>query len=595
MAGFSKMTRHLRHWSLLVFFLPLLLIGCGGSSKSLAPAPENPFDRAGVGTDSTLEVLTWNVENFAKAGNKTVNHLIDAIAGLDVDVVALQEIVSADLFQRVVDGLEGWDGYRASSAYGGQNLAYIYRTDGLLEVTAIYEILAGNSRPLPRRPLVLEGTIGGLPYVVINNHFKCCGDGTIDPSNSWDEETRRRDASLLLQQYVADNYADRRVIIVGDFNDELTDAPQNNVFQNFFDAPDQWLFTDLPIAHDSGGQWSYPSWPSHIDHVLINAGVFEDFAAPEATIRVLPLQSYLGGGWSQYNEEITDHLPVLLRLLPRPHPNPFMGARVGTTGTLEVMTWNLQQFGYPDQETELAALAIEAVDADVVMLQEVVSAAQFAALDEALTDYEGVLGTGAPSDLNLAVLYRNDGTLANVQVTAPLPVDPVNFVRPPLQLTAQFSGQDVAVLNVHHKCCGDGVLDTNEPYDEENRRYQANLLLKDYINQNLSQTAVIVAGDFNDLLDKPLADNVFLDFLLEPENWEFVDMDIATGDPEGWSMPAVPLQVDHILVNSELFPALTGPQYLTRVVPLADFMSGGWGEYFSQLSDHLPLVVRLEF
>ena len=592
------MTRCLKHFPILV--LPMLLIlvslsSCSDSHKSHTPVTDNPFSVAPVGTDSTLEVMTWNLEHFAKVGNATVDHVVNVVEGLDVDVVALQEIESANLFQRVVDNLDGWDGYRPSSAYGGMNLAYIYRTDGLMEVTATYEILAGESRPLPRRPLVLEGTIGGQPYVIINNHFKCCGDGQLDTGDDWDEENRRYDACQLLEQYVNNHFADRRVIIVGDFNDELADPAEHNVFQNFLAQPDQWLFTDLPIAQNEGDLWSFPSWPSHLDHILINSNTFEDFAATEALVGVMPLQSYLSGGWSEYDAEISDHLPVLARFMPQPSDNPFMGARIGTSGTLEVATWNLGNFGDGPQETGLVAQAIEALDVDVIALQEVVSAAQFEALKASLPNWDGVLGTGATADINLAVLYRTGGTLDNVTVTELFPDNNVEFIRAPLMLEATFQGDSFVVVNVHHKCCGDGVIDESEMWDEENRRLQANLLLKDYLAENHGSDRVFLVGDFNDQLDDQLADNIFMDFLLEPEQWEFADMDIAIGSSVGWSMPGLPAHVDHILVSDEVFPALAGSSFEVEVSPLHEYVDGNWGQYYSAISDHLPVVVKLEF
>ena len=310
------MIRNRRKQLFLLILLLAALAGCGGSQKTLNPVPENPFEQARVGTDSTLEIMTWNLEHFAKAGTKTADHVVDVISGLAVDVVAMQEITSESYFQKVVDQLEGWDGYRADSAGADLDLAFIYRTGDLLDVTAIYEIMVDESRAFPRRPLVLEGTLDGQSYVVINNHFKCCGDGAIDEDDDWDEENRRRTASLLLQQYVADHYAGRRVIIVGDFNDEITDVPEDNVFQNFIADPGNWKFTDMAIARDQDTLWSYPSWPSQIDHVLINGNTFPGFAAEEATIQVMPLQTYLAGGWNVYDAEISDHLPVVLRLMP---------------------------------------------------------------------------------------------------------------------------------------------------------------------------------------------------------------------------------------------------------------------------------------
>lgn len=292
------------------------LVGCGGSQKSVTPTPENPYSSLAVGTDATLEIMTWNIENFAKAGNTTVEHVGEIVAGLDADVVALQEIVASSSFDRLAANLEGWDGYRAGDSSGGQNLAYLYRTDGPLEVTGIYEILGSESRAFPRRPLVLEGTLDGAGYVVINNHLKCCGDGDIEPQDDWDEETRRQEACQLLHQYVADNYQGKRVIIVGDWNDELSDPAPDNVFQVFLDDPDSWRFVDLGIALNPDVLWSYPGWPSHLDHILINGDTFGDYDAPEAAVQVVPVQNVFEGGFSAYDSQVSDHLPVVVRLVP---------------------------------------------------------------------------------------------------------------------------------------------------------------------------------------------------------------------------------------------------------------------------------------
>lgn len=106
------------------------------------------------------------------------------------------------------------------------------------------------------------------------------------------------------------------MIVVGDFNDELTDPQDGNVFAPFLDAPLQWRFTDLPIAQGPSSGWSYPSWPSHLDHILVTAELFPGCDGPDAEVRVPRLYDYLPSGWSAYDKNISDHLPVLLKLKP---------------------------------------------------------------------------------------------------------------------------------------------------------------------------------------------------------------------------------------------------------------------------------------
>ena len=81
----------------------------------------------------------------------------------------------------------------------------------------------------------------------------------------------------------------------------------------------------------------------------------------------------------------------------------------------------------------------------------------------------------------------------------------------------------------------------------------------------------------------------------ESEKWEFVDLDIATDPQEGWSFPGIPLHIDHILVSNELFGALSDSDFAVEVIPLDTMAPGGAGYYLTNLSDHLPVAVRLDF
>lgn len=297
---------------ILLLVVVLRLAGCGEAEKSVVPVITNPFEAAVVGTDSTLEIATWNIEHFAKDGDKTLAAVIQAIEAMDIDIIALQEIENFTYFRKLREGLADWEGDRATSAGYAINLAYLYRVDGDLEVDSVYEILGEYSREFPRRPFVLEGRYRGTPIVVVNNHYKCCGDGYITEQYD-DEETRRRDASLLLDAFIRENYAGRNVVVVGDLNDTLTDAPAHNVFQNFLDAPDHYLFVDMDIATGPAADWSFPGWPSHLDHILITAPLFPAYQGAETLVQVVPLHAFMRN-FKAFDDLISDHLPVVLKL-----------------------------------------------------------------------------------------------------------------------------------------------------------------------------------------------------------------------------------------------------------------------------------------
>jgi len=264
------------------------------------------------GTDSTFEVISWNIEWFPKNGTTTSNYVETILSNLQADVYALQEIDDTTLLKSVVANIPGYECHFVSSYYGG--LAYVYNTN-TVTVNNKYEIY--TSQPywssFPRSPQVLELTFEGEDYVIINNHFKCCGDGTLNTNDPNDEEMRRLTAVTLLKQYIDSVFTNERVIVVGDLNDILTDTHANNVFQSMINDNMNYMFSDMQIALGNSTYFSYPTWPSHLDHILITNELFTDFNKPNSEISCLKIDDYMNS-WSQYDNNISDHRPVGIKL-----------------------------------------------------------------------------------------------------------------------------------------------------------------------------------------------------------------------------------------------------------------------------------------
>jgi exonuclease III len=268
------------------------------------------FEELSFGTDTTFEVMTWNIEWFPKNGQTTVNNVKQIIEALDVDIIALQEIDDKTVFHNMINDLPGWDGFFIDDEWS--SLAYIYRSEEV-EVLDIFEIYTTDWREFPRSPLVIELLHKGEKYILINNHLKCCGDGIMNLNNPDDEETRRYDASNMLEDYISSNYPWDRVILLGDLNDILTDLPENNVFKAFTDDPDNYMFADMGIATGDTAGWSYPWWPSHIDHILISNELFSDFWDTRTEVKTIELDEYYPGGMYEYDDKVSDHRPVAIR------------------------------------------------------------------------------------------------------------------------------------------------------------------------------------------------------------------------------------------------------------------------------------------
>ena len=269
------------------------------------------LDELYFGTDETFEVMTWNIEWFPKNNQITVDYVTQIIQALDVDILAIQEVDDTDMFNQMLNGLPEYTGYLESEWFAG--LAYIYKTD-VIEINDIYEIYTTSPywSAFPRSPMVMNLNFMGENIFIINNHFKCCGDGTMNLDDLGDEETRRYTASNLLKEYIDTNLPNENVIVLGDLNDILTDALENNVFQMIINDSKNYLFSDMEIAESSSTDWSYPTWPSHLDHILITNELFDEL--DNSDIQTIKIDEYLDGGWNEYDQNISDHRPVALKL-----------------------------------------------------------------------------------------------------------------------------------------------------------------------------------------------------------------------------------------------------------------------------------------
>ena len=63
------------------------------------------FDELEFGTDSTFEILTWNIEWFPKNGQITVDYVTQIIQALEIDVLAIQEVDDTDMFDQMLENL----------------------------------------------------------------------------------------------------------------------------------------------------------------------------------------------------------------------------------------------------------------------------------------------------------------------------------------------------------------------------------------------------------------------------------------------------------------------------------------------------------
>ncbi|MBU1240020.1 endonuclease/exonuclease/phosphatase family protein [Myxococcota bacterium] len=274
------------------------------------------ISRFPAGDPDLLDIATWNIQHFPISGFDTVSHAGELLAAMNYDLLALQEIENPQSFQSMLDLAPSYQGILSSSAAYNVNLALVYNPEHIT-VIEYFDLFPDDILAFPRPALVAHVQFdGGTPFWVIAVHYKCCGDGYIDEDEYDDEELRRLNASKKLANWVEMFHPDEPVLILGDFNDLITDEDSRNVFTPFYDKDEEWFFGDMAIASDDNALWSYPSWPSHLDHILMSEEFAPIFARETASIGVLPLHHYFYGDFSEYEQTISDHLPLHMVLEP---------------------------------------------------------------------------------------------------------------------------------------------------------------------------------------------------------------------------------------------------------------------------------------
>ncbi len=299
--------RFRNNWIALIC-LVLLIAACGKNTE-LTP-PDVDHTDISFGTDNTLDIITWNIKLFPEATN--ISELKQMIPAMNADVIAFQEIMDYTAFMSMVAQIPNYAAlvYDATADY---RLAYVYDTR-TITVNNQYTIYNGDSNPFPRPPYVLDFNWNNENYYVINNHLKAYGDNYIDESDDWDEEYRRRTACQKLDYYISTNLPDKKVIVVGDMNDQIAEPAEYNVFLSFIDKPAEYLFADMPIAVSPNyNNVSYPSSLSHIDHILISNELFEAFTAGQSYCRTIKAENWMVN-WNTYASTISDHRPVGIRI-----------------------------------------------------------------------------------------------------------------------------------------------------------------------------------------------------------------------------------------------------------------------------------------
>ena len=265
------------------------------------PAPRTDLVPA-AGNDNTFELATWNIENFPKEAS-TPRVVADIIASLNLDMVALQEVQDQAAFEEVVARLRGYDGLVSSHTYGDgsyQKVGYIYRSE-LVSVSGAFLLFDDNGYEFPRPALKLDVVVKTEPavnFTAVALHLKAGG--------SFSDRERRKEAVLLLESFMrnaVDGGGNDRIAVIGDFNDTLD---TDSVFGPLSGASDR--YTIRTSGNDAAGEVSFVPSSVLLDHIVTTNEFDGAFADGNTMIPRLDMQM------TDYEGQVSDHLPVILRL-----------------------------------------------------------------------------------------------------------------------------------------------------------------------------------------------------------------------------------------------------------------------------------------
>lgn len=251
----------------------------------------------------SIEIMTWNIEQFPHAGDTTVQAIASVLRELSPDIVAFEEIGNLAEFTRMLSLVPQYD-FVISQHSSFYDQAIIYRKNEftLLGQKELFTFDDFNfaGRPPLQADFLYQCDGKSFEFSVIDLHLKCCGDGLY----------RRQLSMEQLHGYLRDQLKKGRenFVVLGDWNDDLVDTGINQSFYAFLNDTTHFKYATMAIVRDST-QASYPSWPSFLDQILYSKGLFGE-AKAGGHVQTIRLDDYLGG-FDNYERMISDHRPVM--------------------------------------------------------------------------------------------------------------------------------------------------------------------------------------------------------------------------------------------------------------------------------------------
>jgi endonuclease/exonuclease/phosphatase family metal-dependent hydrolase len=270
------------------------------------------FNIPAYGELNTLEIATWNLENFPIIGGnidgspdpEREKYFQTLLSDLKIDLIGVEEVNYPQNLKNIINQFDSLE-VVISSENVTQHVGLIYNKlyfsrNASEPVTLLFET---EDYYFPRAPLEVPMTIqnSGINFSVIVLHLK---------ANTSNESKLRRETALnMLLDYAKGQIAqsNKKFIILGDFNSDVDNEPY--LINTFINDPDFVVlsYDSLELVNEN----YYATYPRYtgsiIDHIVISKNLLNQMQLQD--VETLRLDDYL----KDYLNTMSDHRPVAMK------------------------------------------------------------------------------------------------------------------------------------------------------------------------------------------------------------------------------------------------------------------------------------------
>lgn len=270
---------------------------------------------------------------------------------------------------------------------------------------------------------------------------------------------------------------------------------------------------------------------------------------------------------------------------------------VAKSRTLDVTTWNLDWFGWPDstkgvtdkdRQIRSVRQAMDTMKSDIYGLEEITSEESVKRVSDSIVGNHGYFyASDIPTDQRMAFIYNKE-TITPISTGLAVNGGSQAWAggRFPYRMTfdAQIEGKTkrMVVFVIHAK-----ATDSATGMDDYNRRKTDAETFHAYLNDFYKDSAVIVIGDFNDEVIKSVVDSTlpspYRVFADDAANWSILTEPLDAAGASSY-IRGTGSMLDNIMATNEVLPMV----YRTFIETPNAYLSS----YTTTVSDHLPVTTR---